>query len=382
MKKLAYLITHPIPYQASLMRELSNSKIFKLKVFYCSKITLSNYKDKEMNKKINWNYDLLSGYNYKFLKSFFDFGIPSFLLPINYGLIYDLKKNNYDYILIHGHARFYNLFVIIFSKILGIKVFLRSESNNQHAKKKLLSKFILSLINPFIYKYLAIGSLNRDYYLSKGINKKKIKMMYYTVDNNFFQDYKVDINQKKKFYNHHNLSNKTIFLFAAKYIERKNLIFLLTVFIDILNKNQDFKNKAHLLLIGDGELKPKVLKIIKDYNANISNLGFIDQKHIPFYYKISDIFIIPSKEENWGLTVNEAMCCGLPIIASDKVGSGYDLLDSNNSFKFRHDNQHELSQILLKSLNSDLKKMSRFSIKKISLFNNLLNMKVIEEIIT
>jgi glycosyltransferase involved in cell wall biosynthesis len=157
---------------------------------------------------------------------------------------------------------------------------------------------------------------------------------------------------------------------------------LLTVFIDILNKNQDFKNKAHLLLIGDGELKPKVLKIIKDYNANISNLGFIDQKHIPFYYKISDIFIIPSKEENWGLTVNEAMCCGLPIIASDKVGSGYDLLDSNNSFKFRHDNQYELSQILLKSLNSDLKKMSRFSIKKISLFNNLLNMKVIEEIIT
>ena len=90
--KIAYLLTHPIPYQSSLIRELSKSKKFYLKVFYCSNITISDYKDNEMNKVINWNYDLLSGYDFDFLKSFFNSKIPSFFFPINIGLLYKLKK--------------------------------------------------------------------------------------------------------------------------------------------------------------------------------------------------------------------------------------------------------------------------------------------------
>ena len=381
MKKVAYLITHPIPYQSSLMRELSKSKKFNFKVFYCSKITLSNYKDIEMNKNINWNFDLLSGYEYKFLKSFFDYSVPSFFLPINYGLIYQLKKDKFDYILIHGHARFYNLLIIIFSKLIGIKVLLRSESNNQHSKRKLLSKLTLKFIDIFIYKYLAIGSLNKDYYISKGIKNNKIQMMYYTVDNDYFQKFKIDSVMKKKFLTNNHLFNKKIFLFAAKFIERKNLIFFLNVYLNILKKNLDFKSKAHLLLIGDGELKNDVLKIIKKNKNEITYLGFIDQKKIPFFYHISDIFVIPSKVENWGLTVNEAMCCGLPIIASNKVGSAYDLLDNKNSFIFDYDNEVQLGKILINCINTDLKKMSNESIKKIKKFNNKTNMKLLEQVI-
>ena len=125
-----------------------------------------------MNKVINWNYDLLSGYDFDFLKSFFNSKIPSFFFPINIGLLYKLKKNKFNYILVHGHARFYNIFINIFSKLIGINVFLRSESNDMHSKKT-LSKITL-IFKSFIKNFLAIGELNKKYYLDRGIKNNTL----------------------------------------------------------------------------------------------------------------------------------------------------------------------------------------------------------------
>ncbi len=379
--KIAYLLTHPIPYQSSLIRELSKSKKFYLKVFYCSNITISDYKDNEMNKVINWNYDLLSGYDFDFLKSFFNSKIPSFFFPINIGLLYKLKKNKFDYILVHGHARFYNIFIIIFSKLIGINVFLRSESNDMHSKKKTLSKITLKFLNLFIKNFLAIGELNKKYYLDRGIKNNKIVMMPYTVDNNYFMNYKLNLRDKNKFINKYNLQNKKIYLFAAKLIHRKNIIFFLNSFIDFINSETIYKKKAFLIIVGDGELREKVLKLISPFKENFLFLGYQDQSKIPFYYYISHFFVIPSKEENWGLTVNESLCCGLPVISSDSVGSSYDLLNYDNSFIFKNNNKKDLIKVLIQSFVSNKNDMSKSCINTIKNFNNNNNMKIIERLI-
>ena len=379
--KLAYLLTHPIPYQSSLIRELFKSKKFYIKVFYCSNITISDYKDKEMNRVINWNYDLLSGYDFEFLKSFFNSKIPSFFFPINIGLLYKLKKNKFNYILVHGHARFYNILIIIFSKLIGINVFLRSESNDMHSKKKTFSKIILKILNPFIKKFLAIGELNKKYYLDRGIKNSKVVMLPYTVDNNYFMNYKINPFNKNNFINKYNLQNKKIYLFAAKLILRKNIIFFLNSFIEFINSDINFKKKAFLIIVGDGELKEKVLKLITPFKENFLFLGYQDQSQIPFYYYISHFFVIPSKEENWGLTVNESLCCGLPVISSDSVGSSYDLLNEDNSFIFKDNDKTDLIRALSQSFTSNKEYMSKACISSIKNINNINNMKIIESLI-
>lgn len=379
--KIAYLLTHPIPYQSSLIRELFKSKKFYLKVFYCSNITVSDYKDKEMNRVINWNYDLLSGYDFEFLKSFFNSKIPSFFFPINIGLLYKLKKNKFDYILVHGHARFYNILIIIFSKFIGIDVFLRSESNDMHSKKKILSKIIVKILNLFIKKYLAIGELNKKYYLDRGVKNSKIVMMPYTVDNDHFMNYKLDLSDKNSFINKYKLQNKKIYLFAAKLIFRKNIIFFIKSFIDFINSDINYKKKAFLIIVGDGELKEEVLTLISTFKENFLFLGYQDQSKIPFYYYISHFFVIPSKEENWGLTVNESLCCGLPVISSDSVGSSYDLLNDDNSFIFKDNNKTDLIRVLNQSFATNKENMSKACISSIKNFNNNNNMKIIEGLI-
>jgi glycosyltransferase involved in cell wall biosynthesis len=53
------------------------------------------------------------------------------------------------------------------------------------------------------------------------------------------------------------------------------------------------------------------------------------------YYSMADVFVLPSSFEPWGLVVNEALCFGLPVIASDKVGACGDLVQNGvNGFVY------------------------------------------------
>lgn len=63
--------------------------------------------------------------------------------------------------------------------------------------------------------------------------------------------------------------------------------------------------------------------------------GFRDRNEIKKYYATSDLLVLPSGRETWGIVVNEAMCFGLPVIASDQVGAARDLMrDGENGFVY------------------------------------------------
>ena len=55
-------------------------------------------------------------------------------------------------------------------------------------------------------------------------------------------------------------------------------------------------------------------------------LGFRNQKEMPRIYSLADVVVLPSETETWGLVVNEAMSCGVPVVVSDKVGCAPDLI--------------------------------------------------------
>jgi glycosyltransferase involved in cell wall biosynthesis len=62
-------------------------------------------------------------------------------------------------------------------------------------------------------------------------------------------------------------------------------------------------------------------------------LGFRNQTELPRFYDLADLFVLPSAREPWGLVVNEAMNAAKPVIVSDRVGAGPDLVrDGSNGF--------------------------------------------------
>jgi glycosyltransferase involved in cell wall biosynthesis len=60
--------------------------------------------------------------------------------------------------------------------------------------------------------------------------------------------------------------------------------------------------------------------------SDVCFAGHVKLDELPGYYACADVFVLPSWGEPWGLVINEAMACGLPVIATDRVGASIDLI--------------------------------------------------------
>ena len=138
-----------------------------------------------------------------------------------------------------------------------------------------------------------------------------------------------------------------VLLFAGRLDYHKNIFILLDAF-----KKVDYKNKK-LFIVGDGPLRLQVESYIKDCKIHEVYLkGFKKREALMQFYNISDAFALPSKKEAWGMVVAEAMCFGLPIIASDKVGATVDLVsDGYNGFIFPSGDEKKFSTCIEKLIN-------------------------------
>ena len=94
-------------------------------------------------------------------------------------------------------------------------------------------------------------------------------------------------------------------------------------------------NKA-LVFVGDGDLKQDLEDQVDRCGLeSVYFPGFKDRNELPNYYAIADVLVLPSHRETWGMVVNEAMCFGLPVIVSDQVGAGIDLVRHGyNGFEY------------------------------------------------
>ena len=336
---IKYILTHPIQYQSPLIRNLS--KLFKIHVLYRSDISVKKYFDKGFNKKVLIDRNLLKGYNYSFLKKIGPNKINNFY-PFTIEYINKIFTRDTKIVWLHGIKNWYNLIIIILCKIYKKKVFIRDETNN--LKKRsfvnlLINNIFYKFIDNFVDAYLVIGKENRNTYISNGISKKKLFLVPYVVDNDSFK-----LKKKKK------KSRKMIFIFSGKLIYRKGFDLLLNAII-ICNRFKNFKLNSRFIVIGDGENFNEYLRFKKENKlTNLEFVGYKTQSFIKRYYKKSKILILPSREEKWGLVINEAMSAGNMIIASDKVGACKDLVLNNfNGYTFKNNNYHDLAKKIIKT---------------------------------
>ncbi len=134
------------------------------------------------------------------------------------------------------------------------------------------------------------------------------------------------------------------YLFVGRLIEVKEVELLVSAFN---------RNGLPLTIAGDGALRDKLKAIAQ---PNISFTGFIPNEQIGALYSAHDVFILPSKYEPWGLVVEEALFRGLPVIVSDKVGSGIDMVKNLGTGEiFESGNQQSL-QAAIETVSSNYEK--------------------------
>jgi glycosyltransferase involved in cell wall biosynthesis len=115
-----------------------------------------------------------------------------------------------------------------------------------------------------------------------------------------------------------------VFLFCGQMIRRKGVDLLLAAFDRLAGKGLD----VELRLVGREADLPEFLKAVSPAaRARIHYEGFQPPERLPCYFARSDVFVLPSRHDGWGVVVNQALGAGLPVITSDAVGAGLDLVE-------------------------------------------------------
>lgn len=378
-KKLAIVVTHPIQYYSPLFRRISESERIELKVFYTWSQAQGKKYDPGFGREVNWDIPLLEGYNYTFVKNVSnDPGSNHYFGIINPTLIKEVEHWNPDAILIIGWNYQSHLKAMRYFKG-KIPVYFRGDSNllgETPGIRKFARRIFLRWVYSFVDYAFYAGTRNKEYFLVHGLKENQLIFAPHAIENERFYD--KDGNYKQKALEWRRslgiADDDFVFVFAGKLEPKKNPEILLNAFLELNNP------KAHLIFVGNGILEKQLKTNVTlssskcDKHCNVHILDFQNQSVMPIVYRLGDVFVLPSRGpgETWGLAVNEAMACGLPVIVSDKVGCAVDLVEAGkNGFIFKSNNKSDLSNWMYECMSAwmidrnKIIEMGMFSLQKI-----------------
>jgi glycosyltransferase involved in cell wall biosynthesis len=324
--RLAYFVSHPIQYQAPLLRRIATEPDIDLEAFFSSDHTVRGYVDEGFGVKVEWDVPLLEGYRSSFLPRWRDAGKePGFWRPLNHGIFERLQEGHFDAVWSHGYSTANSLRVIASAAMLGIPVLLRAEST-LHDRARTLPKLLAKeaffrILRPQVSAVLAIGEANARYWRHYFGDEMPIFRMPYAVDNDFFQRRAAQAVAGREALRAELAlePGRPVILFASKLQERKRCA-------DLVAAHRLLRQpRPYLLIVGDGEERQRLEQQAAG-DPDIRFLGFRNQTELPRYFDLCDVFVLPSRHEPWGLVVNEAMNAGRAVVVSDDVGCQQDLV--------------------------------------------------------
>jgi glycosyltransferase involved in cell wall biosynthesis len=333
--RLAYLVSHPIQYQAPLLRRIAQEPDIELTVFFGSDFSLRDYQDDGFGVQVKWDVPLLDGYNYQFLPILRDNGTQTVTTPLNHGIYTALSgktgEPRFDVLWVHGYAMVNAMHGMLAAKALGIPVLMRGDmwlrDRPRSGPKLLLKKLFFEMLKKLVDGILTVGTLNADYWRHYVGDEIPLFRMPYAVDNEYFQRKSIearsrrdDLKQELGLDPH-----RPVILFASKLQQRKHCSDLLEAYKIFVTEND--RVSPYLVIVGDGEERVSLeQQATASGLADVRFCGFRNQSELPRFFDIATVFVLPARHEPWGLIVNEVMNAGRAVILSDDVGGAPDLV--------------------------------------------------------
>lgn len=333
MTRLLYLVSHPIQYQAPLLRRIAAEPGIQLRVVFGDTGTAAAHHEPDFGLDVTWDVPLLEGYDWAALASS------------------DLRREiaAADAVWIHGWQYRWQRQALALASRSGKPVLMRGENWSVAMPdppgplgwaKRAWRRSLFSRVTAF----LTIGSRNRDYYRSHGVADSLLFSMPYAIDNRAFAaQAEASGVQRAALRAEWGLKpNQPVLLFVGKLMARKRPDLLAAAW-----KQADWRGRVPALVFaGDGALRESLRQLAPEAIFT----GFRNQSQLPALYAAADLLVVPSEREPWGLVVNEAMASGTAVIASDEVGAAYDLVSAQTGAMFRSGDAAALAATLMACL--------------------------------
>lgn len=281
-------------------------------------------------------------------------------------------KNKYKKVRVRDYD-----FVAVFdySSVTAIKLILECKKHNvpyaincDGVIMESHGNFLRECIKRFLVKgasaYFASGENAKNYFIKYGAKEDKIVIHTFSeLEQKDILDKPVSSEEKIELRKTLGLpTNKKIAIAVGRFIPLKR-------YGELIQTWKDMPDDYILLLIGGGSEKDSYMRIIEDNNINNVIIGdFLTKDKLFDYYKASDVFVHPTSYDVWGLVVNEAMACGLPVVVSDRCVAGIELIkNGENGYLIKTGDENALCEKVKIVLNNEVlyKKMSENVLKTI-----------------
>lgn len=330
--RLASLVSHPIQYQAPLFRALARHPDVDFTAVFLSDHGVKPTLDPGFGRVIAFDVPLVEGYRSLFVRNRAPHPhTQSFFGAVNPGLASVIARERFDVLWVHGYAQVSNWIGFATAACLRIPFLIRGDSQllvHRPLPVRSLRRMVLATLFRAASGVLFIGQQNRRFYEWFGVPADKLFFAPYSVDNAFFAERAQAARQ-----------NGRREALRARIDAGPDDVVLLVVGklmgfkcpLDVVRAMTRLDRRAIAVFVGDGELREAVERQLSASGVRGMVTGFVNQSDLPEWYAAGDVAVLASDFEKWGLVVNEAMACGLPVVVSDLVGCAPDLVREGES---------------------------------------------------
>jgi len=350
--RILMICSHPVQYMAPLLRRMSQHLELDLCVGYCSLQGAKAAYDAEFNAFVKWDIPLLEGYRWLEIPNQGS-GSESFFGLCNLGIWKLIRHGKFDAIICYtGYIRA-SFWLTFFAARMAGSAFLFGTDANTLARrdsrswKIVVKKILWPRLYPLADQVVVPSSPAYKLLRSLGISDECITLTPYSVDNDWWKSQAAQVDKVAVRHSWNVDSKGLVILFCAKLQPWKRPLDLLRAFAHAAVPN------AILVFAGEGPLRSRLETeaVALEVATRVRFLGFVNQSQLPSVYAASDLMVLPSEHEAFAVVVNEASCCGCPVIVSDRVGAAEDLVKPvNPSFIYPCGNIDALAALLKATL--------------------------------
>ncbi|GAB3920198.1 glycosyltransferase family 4 protein [Larkinella terrae] len=266
-------------------------------------------------------------------------------------LVRRMRAYQPDVLLITGYYDPAQVLLMAIARLSGIKVIIQTESTPVDLVRSPVKEWVKSRIISMATGFFCFGTPQADYLTQLGVSPDKILVRSNAVVDNTKLRQVYDRALPDRFLRQGELGLQPAnFVYVGRLASEKNL----TVLVDAFHQALQQATKPGgwgLILLGDGDQKATIQVQIERLNLQsfIKILPNQPWYRVPETLALADVLVLPSLSEPWGLVVNEAMACGMPVVVSERCGCARDLVqDGQNGYGFDPLQPTELVKALLK----------------------------------
>jgi len=316
MTRLVILTEIISPYRIPLFNAIAKDSGISSHIIFLSETDPSLRQWPIYKEEMQFSYQVLPSWRKR---------LGKFNVLLNRGVGGALSHSSPDVILCGGYNYLASWQALRWARSHRIPFLLWSESNLQdarsgHAPVELLKSEFLRNCNGFVVP----GKSARRYLLAHRIDEADIFFAPNAVDNDLFDTEALAARQNEDECRQDLGLPDRYFLFAGRLVREKGVCELLAAYEAL---DAQLRRRIGLVFAGDGiyrrQLEEQASSIVPGV---IKFAGFVQREQLAKYYAFAEMLVLPTYTDTWGLVVNEAMACGLPVIVSRTAGCAEDLV--------------------------------------------------------